>query len=78
MSFESLPDDPEEALLAVAQQCVGRLGVKEAQKALRAAMFREALRQHSGNRHAAARALQIDRRYVLKMLKELTEFSRSA
>lgn len=69
----ALPEDPEEALLLVAEKCVGRLGIKEAQKLVRAAMFREALRRESGNRHATARMLRIDRRYVLKMLKETAE-----
>lgn len=56
-------------LLAVARSSVGRLGLKEAQKMLRAEMFKEALRRVGGNRHAAARLLGIDRRYILKMLK---------
>lgn len=61
----------DDSLLAVARRTVGRVGLKEAQKVLRAEMFREALRRVDGNRHAAARVLRIDRRYVLKMLKEI-------
>jgi hypothetical protein len=71
--IHSLQDDPEEALFVAAKKCVGLVGVKEAQKFLRVAMFQEALRQQSGNRHAVARLLRIDRRYVLKMLKEAVE-----
>jgi DNA-binding NtrC family response regulator len=66
-----------EAVSAAARGSVGRLGVKEAQKALRAEMFREALRQAKGNRHAAARVLRCDRRYVLKMLQEDPELEAS-
>jgi hypothetical protein len=68
---EPLPDDPEDALFVVARKCIGKLGVKEAQKMLRVAMFREVLCQQSGNRHATARVLRVDRRYVLKMVKEV-------
>jgi len=73
--FDVLPKRGEEILLEVSRRIVGRVGVKEAQRALRVGMFREALQLESGNRHAAARLLGVDRRYVLKMLKELTVVS---
>lgn len=57
----------------VARRNTGHLGVKEAQRAVRLEMFREALVRARGNRHAAARLLGVDRRYVLKMLKEFPE-----
>lgn len=60
----------EDALLRAARDNIGRRGVKEAQKAVRVEMFREAFRREKGNRHAVARVLRVDRRYVLKMLKE--------
>jgi hypothetical protein len=65
------PAAPEGALLIAAHRNTGHMGVKEAQKALRIEMFREALKRVDGNRHAAARLLQVNRRYVLKMLKEI-------
>jgi len=65
------PTSAESALLIAAYRNTGYVGVKEAQKALRIEMFREALKRVNGNRHAAARLLQVNRRYVLKMLKEL-------
>jgi hypothetical protein len=60
-----------EALLLAARRNVGELGLKETLRAIRADMFREALRLTGGNRHAAARMLRVDRRYVLKMVKEV-------
>jgi DNA-binding NtrC family response regulator len=60
----------ETALLIAARHNTGCVGVKEAQRLLRIEMFREALKRVDGNRHAAARLLRVDRRYVLKMLKE--------
>ena len=65
--------DPVQTIAAVARTILGRVGVKEAQKAVRVEMFREALRLVGGNRHAAARLLRVDRRYVLKMLKEISD-----
>ena len=65
------PTSAESALLMAAHRNTGCMGVKEAQKALRIEMFREALKRVDGNRHAAARLLQVNRRYVLKMLKEI-------
>jgi DNA-binding NtrC family response regulator len=56
------PAAAEGALLIAAHRNTGYVGVKEAQKALRIEMFREALRRVNGNRHAAARLLQVDRR----------------
>lgn len=60
-----------EALMWAARRNVGELGLKETLRAIRANMFREALRLTGGNRHAAARLLRVDRRYVLKMLKDV-------
>lgn len=60
----------DDAIARAAHLSIGRLGVKQAQVALRIEMFREALRRSNGNRQAAARLLGVDRRYVLKMLKE--------
>jgi DNA-binding NtrC family response regulator len=59
-----------DALLRAARENIGRCGVKEAQKMVRVEMFREAFRLENGNRHAVARLLEVDRRYVLKVLKE--------
>ncbi|HEX3853711.1 MAG TPA: hypothetical protein VHW01_22255 [Polyangiaceae bacterium] len=70
------PTVAEDALLIAAYRNTGCMGVKEAQKALRIEMFREALRRVDGNRHAAARLLQVNRRYVLKMLKEIDALKR--
>ena len=67
----------EDALLRAARENIGRRGVKEAQKAVRVEMFREAFRREKGNRHAVARLLGVDRRYVLKMLKENGGFQTS-
>ena len=53
-----------------AKAIVGIQGVKEVQRLVRRVMFREALRMTNGNRHAAARLLRVDRRYVLKMIAE--------
>ena len=65
------PSGAAEALLRQAARTnLGRLGVKEAQKIVRVEMFREALLSEKGNRHAAARVLKVDRRYVSKMANE--------
>jgi hypothetical protein len=65
------PSCAAEALLRQAARTnLGLLGVKEAQKIVRVEMFREALLSEKGNRHAAARVLKVDRRYVMKMADE--------
>jgi DNA-binding response OmpR family regulator len=56
-----------EPLLAAARQMVGSLGLTDAQRLVRRAMAKEALTRFDGNRHAVARTLQVDRRYVLKL-----------
>lgn len=64
------PQAPQQRLREAARANLGLLGVKDAQKVVRAEMFREALTAHGGNRHAAARVLGVDRRYVLKMVRD--------
>ncbi len=53
-----------------AADVVAEVGLIEAQRLVRFRMLREALRRVEGNRHAAARLLRIDRRYVNKMIEE--------
>jgi DNA-binding NtrC family response regulator len=60
----------EMSLVAAARGSIGLVGVKEAQRLVRTEMFRGALHFTGGNRHATARILKVDRRYVLKMLTE--------
>jgi hypothetical protein len=48
----------------LARLLVGRLGLKQAYQALRAAMYQEALQRAGGSRRGAARLLGIDRRCV--------------
>jgi DNA-binding response OmpR family regulator len=62
-----------EPLLAAARQMVGSLGLTDAQRLVRRAMAKEALTRFDGNRHAVARTLQVDRRYVLKLIEECPE-----
>jgi DNA-binding response OmpR family regulator len=62
-----------ERLLAAARQMVGSLGLTDAQRLVRRAMAKEALTRFDGNRHAVARTLQVDRRYVLKLIEEHPE-----
>jgi DNA-binding response OmpR family regulator len=59
-----------EPLLAAARQMVGSLGLTDAQRLVRRAMAKEALTRFDGNRHAVARTLQVDRRYILKLIEE--------
>jgi two-component system response regulator HydG len=54
-------------LARLARAYVGVYGVREAQRLVRHAMFHEALERTQGNRHAAARLLQVDRRAVQLM-----------
>jgi DNA-binding NtrC family response regulator len=67
------PKQAELELLAAGRIVAGRLGLSEAQRLLRHGMVREALASQKGNRHAAARLLQVSRRYVLKLLAEYPE-----
>lgn len=66
-----------EMLASAARFNTGFVGVKEAQRTVRTEMFREALRKTGGNRHAAARVLGVDRRYVVRMLSENPEIKKS-
>ena len=83
-----LEDDPnvEEVLIAieealsgpsqlqrVAAANLGRHGLKEAQNVVRTSMIEEALTRTRGNRHAAARLLQVDRRAVQLALKDMED-----
>jgi hypothetical protein len=65
----SSKDVDEDPFTVAARELVGRVGLKQAQKRLRSAMFRVALDRVSGNRRAAARMLGVDRRYVLKLIE---------
>ena len=58
-------------LARLARAYVGVYGVLEAQRLVRHAMFQEALERTQGNRHAAARLLQVDRRAVQLMAAQL-------
>jgi DNA-binding NtrC family response regulator len=58
-------------LARLARAYVGVYGVREAQRLVRHAMFHEALERTNGNRHAAARLLQVDRRAVQLMAAQL-------
>jgi DNA-binding NtrC family response regulator len=60
-------------LQSIAQRIVGVLGLSEAQRVVRHAMFEEALRRSHRNRHDVARVLHIDRRYVRKLIKDHPE-----
>ncbi len=57
----------------VAAAQVGRLGLKEMQHRVRQAMFTHALERTDGNRHAAARLLEVNRRAVQLAAKELDD-----
>lgn len=48
---------------------VGRIGLKEAVIRVRELMFREALQRCDGSRKGAARMLDVDRRYVQKLVR---------
>jgi hypothetical protein len=62
--------ETEEAMRRISAWLVGRLGLKEAQRALRASMNRAALQRCSGSRRAAAVMLGVDRRYIQKLCSE--------
>ena len=66
------------ALVVAARRSVGSVNVVDAQRLVRCAMFAAALERTSGNRHAAARLLGVDRRYVTKMAKKATEAPEAA
>jgi len=57
------------ALVVAARRSVGSVNVVDAQRLVRCAMFAAALERTSGNRHAAARLLGVDRRYVTRMAR---------
>jgi DNA-binding response OmpR family regulator len=59
----------------LARLLVGRVGMKEAQEALRGSMSSEALERTGGSRRAAASLLRVDRRYVQRMAAQAQEAS---
>lgn len=63
----SISTSAPQLLARLARAYVGVHGVREAQRMVRHAMFQEALERTQGNRHAAARLLQVDRRAVQLM-----------
>lgn len=72
-SGEDEPAELSALLTDLASVLLGILDVKTAQRELRMAMMRLALRLGGGNRHACARLLGVDRRYVTKMIQENPE-----
>jgi DNA-binding response OmpR family regulator len=72
-NLEVRDDDVTESLRVAARRIVGSLGLTEAQRLVRKTMAKEALTRFDGNRHAVARTLQVDRRYVLKLIEEHPE-----
>jgi DNA-binding NtrC family response regulator len=69
-AVEAHESDIHHTLVAAARRAVGTIGLVEAQRLVRRAMFAEALERASGNRHAVARLLDVDRRYVTRMVKD--------
>ncbi len=65
--------DPERLCRRMARLLVGRLGLKEAIGTLRGTMNTEALRRTGLSRRAAAKMLDVDRRYVQRMVEEYGE-----
>lgn len=67
-----LADSIDSELLCrrMARLLVGRLGLKAAISTLRGTMNTEALRRTGSSRRAAARVLEVDRRYVQRMVEE--------
>lgn len=63
--------DGVEQCQRLARKLVGRIGLKQAQVALRGMMNAEALARTGGSRRAAASLLGVDRRYVQRMIDEL-------
>ncbi|HEX2679390.1 MAG TPA: hypothetical protein VHM19_22220 [Polyangiales bacterium] len=63
-------DETRAAMRSVTTLLVGRIGLKEAQRVLRAGMSRAALARCAGSRRAAAALLGVDRRYVQKLCAE--------
>jgi hypothetical protein len=62
---------PKELLQQAARASVGRFGLKEAQRLVRQEMLQAAIVATDDNRHAAARLLRVDRRYVVRMSKTI-------
>jgi hypothetical protein len=62
--------DGVEQCQRMARNLVGRIGLKQAQAALRAMMNVEALARTGGSRRAAAGLLGVDRRYVQRLIDE--------
>lgn len=58
------------ALAENARERVGAIGLRVALKTVRAAMVREALARTGHNHHATARLLHVDRRYILKLVRD--------
>ena len=56
-----------------ARVLVGRVGLKDAISDLRGAMVREALSRSGGSHRAAARLLEVDRRYIARVAEQLRE-----
>ena len=61
---KSQETDPKAEIERLGSWMVGRMGVKDAVRALRVAMHAEALARVRGNRKAAAKLLGVDRRLV--------------
>ncbi len=62
--------ETQAAMRAVTTLLIGRVGLKEAQRVLRAGMSQAALIRCAGSRRAAAALLGVDRRYVQKLCAE--------
>ena len=67
-----LPDHSAQFERAAGVQ-LGRLNLKQAQETVRRNMFMRAMEVTQGNRHAAARLLGVDRRYVIMMADKYRE-----
>jgi two-component system, response regulator RegA len=59
------------ALDVSARQAVGRIGLKEAEEALRRTMVAEALDRAGGNRRGAARLLEVSRELLQHVIRKL-------
>ncbi|MDH5676914.1 MAG: hypothetical protein OEZ06_32660 [Myxococcales bacterium] len=70
--------DGEGQCQATARRVVGRVGLKEALRIMRANMVIECLQRNQGSRRAAARELGVDRRYVQRLADALDEDPTSA
>ena len=67
--------DPHDQCRRLAQRLVGRTGLKRAQILLRHAMHGEALVRAKGSRRAAAKLLDVDRRYIQLMQRSISRAS---